>query len=147
MTLITMGFDAELLIRQLRQRLAYVDGRIAPLRPQENADNPVTNFTATGALLELHNEREWLQGLTAQIERGSMKTITELQERFNAIHDALHLSGDEVAGYCVGQLTALLWAIDSYPTWTECHITADEISKPNASGVTRPLLEMSKVES
>jgi hypothetical protein len=56
-----------------------------------------------------------------------MKTITELQERFNAILDALHLQGDDVSGYCVGQLTALLWAIGSYPTYTECHIAADKI--------------------
>lgn len=56
-----------------------------------------------------------------------MRTITELQERFNAIHDSLHLSGDDVAGYAVGQLTALMWAIGSYPTLTECHIAADEI--------------------
>ena len=56
-----------------------------------------------------------------------MKTITELQERFNAIHDALHLQDDKVRGYCVGQLTALLWAIGSHPTYTECHIAADEI--------------------
>ncbi len=70
MTLITVGIDAELLLRQLRQRLGYLDGRIATLRPQENADNPVTGFTTTGALLELYNERDWLQGLIAQIERG-----------------------------------------------------------------------------
>lgn len=69
MTLITMGFDAELLVRQLRQRLAYVDGRIATVHPQENANNVVTSFTATGALLELFNERDWLNSLISQIER------------------------------------------------------------------------------
>jgi hypothetical protein len=56
-----------------------------------------------------------------------MKTITELQARFNAIHDALHLHDDDLMGYCVGQLTALLWALGNRPTWTECHIAADEI--------------------
>lgn len=69
MTLITMGFDTELLLRQLRQRLAYLDGRIATMQPQENADNVVTAFTATGALLELYNERGWLLNLIAQAEQ------------------------------------------------------------------------------
>jgi hypothetical protein len=56
-----------------------------------------------------------------------MRTATELQQRFNAIHDALHLQDDDVSGYCVGQLTASLWALGNRPTWTECHIAADEL--------------------
>lgn len=68
MTLITVGIDTELLIRQLRQRLAYVDGRIATLKPQENGDSVATAFTATGALLELHNERAWLQALIMSVQ-------------------------------------------------------------------------------
>lgn len=69
MTLITVGFDTELLLRQLRQRLTYVINRIAWFRPQENADNPVTGFVATGALLELENERGWLLNLITQVEQ------------------------------------------------------------------------------
>lgn len=69
MTLITVGIDTELLLRQLRQRLGYVDNRIATFRPQENADNVATAFTATGALLELENERGWLLNLIAQAEQ------------------------------------------------------------------------------
>lgn len=70
MTLITLNHDTEQLIRQLRQRHTYLNNRIATLRPQENADNPVTGFVATGALVELENERDWLTGLIDQIERG-----------------------------------------------------------------------------
>lgn len=72
MTLITMGFDGELLLRQLRQRLIYLDGRIATEQPRENSGNVVTSFTATGALLELNNERTWLIGLIEQIEQGEL---------------------------------------------------------------------------
>lgn len=71
MTLITVGTDTTLLLRQLRQRLAYVDGRIATERPRENSDSIITSFIATGALIELENERTWLQGLISQIEQGS----------------------------------------------------------------------------
>jgi hypothetical protein len=68
MTLITVGTDTELLIRQLRQRLAYLNGRIATMRQQEHGDDFATGFTATGALLELHNERDWLQGLIQSVQ-------------------------------------------------------------------------------
>lgn len=50
MTLIPVGIDTELLLRQLRQRLTYVVNRIAWFHPQENADNPVTGFVATGGI-------------------------------------------------------------------------------------------------
>lgn len=70
MTLITMNYDTELLLRQLRQRLTYVVNRIAWFRPQENADNPVTQMNADGALAELYDERAFVAGLIAQIEQG-----------------------------------------------------------------------------
>jgi len=73
MTLITVGTDTTLLLRQLRQRLTYLDGRIATIRPQENADSVITAFTATGALLELNNERVWLVGLIAQVEQETVQ--------------------------------------------------------------------------
>lgn len=72
MTLITVGTDTELLLCQLRQRLAYLRKRIASQQRRENSTNPVTVNAATAALTVLENEREWLTGLIAQVkqERG-----------------------------------------------------------------------------
>ena len=69
MTLINVGVDTELLLCQLRQRLTCLNGRIATMRQQEHSDDFATAFTATGALFELHNERDWVRSLISQIEQ------------------------------------------------------------------------------
>ena len=62
MTLITVGTDTTLLLRQLRQRLADVDNRIATRRIGGDA------FVHSAALVELFNERAWLQGLIQSVQ-------------------------------------------------------------------------------
>jgi hypothetical protein len=71
-TLITMSHDAELLLRQLRQRLAYIRKRIASQQRRENSVNQVTVTAATAALIELSNERDWLQSMINQIKQGEL---------------------------------------------------------------------------
>lgn len=72
MTLITMNHDTELLLRQLRQRASYVERRIATEQSRENAGNGSNSFIATGALIELHSERDWLLNLIMQVTQGEL---------------------------------------------------------------------------
>lgn len=72
MTLITMSYDTELLLRQLRQRLAYIRKRIASQQRRENSVNQATVTAATAALIELSNERDWLQSMINQIKQGEL---------------------------------------------------------------------------
>ena len=69
MTLINVGTDTELLLRQLRQRLAYIRKRIASQQRRENSVNQVTVTAATAALIELSNERDWLQSMISQLQQ------------------------------------------------------------------------------
>ena len=68
MTLITVGVDTELLLRQLRQRLAYVDGRINFHRRREASDNDFIAALAAEALRECHNEQSWLTALFQSVQ-------------------------------------------------------------------------------
>lgn len=72
MTIITVGADTESLLRQLGQRASYVERRIATEQSRENAGNGPNSFIATGALIELHSERDWLLNLILQITQGEL---------------------------------------------------------------------------
>lgn len=54
-----------------------------------------------------------------------MKTQEQLTERLDLIQAGLHLHDDDLSGYFIGQITALLWALNRYPCWIDCHMAAD----------------------
>lgn len=56
-----------------------------------------------------------------------MKTSEQLSDRLDLLVAGLHLHHDSLQGYFVGQITALLWALNRYPAWIDAHIATEEL--------------------